>query len=156
LRESLTSGAVVVNPLITSQVINPLLSDQVNSLLRSDMALDIDFNLTQYNQVDLGVALRLYNDRLILRRDGQITGPYSDIGDLGATWRINRTFSITAFHRQDPSLTNASSPEPRQIQEMNGVGVEAQFRFNRWSELKDRFITFFNRLFGIRDEDEVE
>jgi translocation and assembly module TamB len=97
--------------LITSQVINPLLSDQINSLLRSDMSLDIDFNLTTLNEIDLGVALRLYDDRLILRRDGVITGEYSDIGDLGATYRINRVFAVTAFHRQDPTLTSSSAAE---------------------------------------------
>lgn len=154
LRETLTGGAVVVNPLITSQVINPLLSDQINSLLRSDMSLDIDFNLTTLNEIDLGVALRLYDDRLILRRDGVITGEYSDIGDLGATYRINRIFAVTAFHRQDPTLTSASAAEVRQIQEMNGVGLEAQFQFNTWQELKQRFTRAISRLFGRKEREE--
>lgn len=152
LRDALSSGAVV-NPLITGQVINPLLSDQINSLLRSDMSLDIDFNLTTYNQIDLGVAFRLYNDRLILRRDGQITGPYSDIGDLGATYRINNVFAITAFHRQDPTLTNTSTNETRQVQEMNGVGVEAQIQFNTWQEFLNRISNAVQRLFGRKDND---
>jgi translocation and assembly module TamB len=154
LRETLTGGAVVVNPLLTSQVINPLLSDQINSLLRSDMSLDIDFNLTTLNEIDLGVALRLYDDRLILRRDGVITGEYSDIGDLGATYRINRVFAVTAFHRQDPMLTSSSTAEVRQVQEMNGVGIEAQFQFNTWQELKDRFIRAISRLFGRKEREE--
>lgn len=156
LRETLTGGAVVVNPLLTSQVINPLLSDQINSLLRSDMALDIDFNLTTLNEIDLGVALRLYDDRLILRRDGVITGDYSDIGDLGATYRINRIFAVTAFHRQDPTLTNASAAEARQVQEMNGVGVEAQFQFNTWKELRQRFTGAISRLFGRKESPKEE
>ena len=154
LRESLTGGTVV-NPLITSQVINPLLSDQINSLLRGDMALDIDFNLTPYNQVDLGLALRLYDDRLILRRDGTITGPYSDIGDLGATYRINRTFALTAFHRQDPALTGTgTTTEPRQVQEMNGVGLEARFQFNTWRELGRRILNAIGSLFGRKEDQE--
>lgn len=152
LRDALSGGAVV-NPLITGQVINPLLSDQINSLLRSDMSLDIDFNLTTYNQIDLGVALRLYNDRLILRRDGQITGPFSDIGDLGATYRINRVFAVTAFHRQDPTLANTSTTEPRQVQEMNGVGLEAQIQFNTWQEFRQRISNAVKRLFGRKDND---
>ncbi len=155
LMETLTGGTVV-SPLITGQVINPLLSDQINSLLRSDMALDIDFNLTYLNQIDLGVALRLYDDRLILRRDGEITGPYSDIGDLGATYRINRTFAVTAFHRQDPTLSNTSATEPRQVQEMNGVGLEAQVQFNTWREFRQRFTNAIARLFGLRNDDEEE
>ncbi len=155
LRESFTGGAVV-NPLITGQFINPLLSDQINSLLNSDISLDIDFNLTQFNEVDLGIALRLYDDRLILRRDGQITNRQSGgevgVGDLGATYRINRTFAVTAFHRQDPTLVSSSSNEPRQVQEMNGVGLEAQFQFNRWEELRNRFTSAIKRLFGRKDE----
>ncbi|MEX0894680.1 MAG: hypothetical protein WDZ36_02885, partial [Balneolaceae bacterium] len=163
LRQSLAgSGSMVVNPLISSQIINPLLSDQINSLLRSDMALDIDFNLTPYNQIDLGVALRLYDDRLILRREGQITGTQSDIGDLGATYRINRTFALTAFHRQDPTLANTSGTDTRQVQEMNGVGVEAQVQFNSWKEFRRRIGNTLKRLFGIKksensgDKDENE
>lgn len=155
LRETLTGGTVV-NPIITGQVINPLLSDQINSLLRSDMAVDIDFNLTPYNQVDLGVALRLYDDRLILRRDGQITGPYSDIGDLGATYRINRTFALTAFHRQDPTLSGTSGTEPRQVQEMNGVGVEARVQFNTWQEFRHRIGRALGRLFGRKESGDSE
>jgi hypothetical protein len=124
------SGAAVVSPFVTSQIINPLLSNQINSLLRSDITFDIDFNLNQFNEVDLGVALRLFDDRIVLRREGQITGEQSDIGDIGATYRINQTFSVTAFHRQDPTLAYTSGVESRQTQEMNGVGVEAQVQFN--------------------------
>ncbi|MEX2601929.1 MAG: hypothetical protein WD355_09790 [Balneolaceae bacterium] len=154
-RESLPAGgAVVVNPLISSQVINPLLSDQINSILRSDMALDIDFNLTPYNQIDLGVALRLYDDRLILRREGQITGAQSDIGDLGATYRISRTFALTAFHRQDPTLVNTSGTDSRQTQEMNGIGLEAQVQFNSWKEFRHRVRDTLLRLLGIKERDE--
>lgn len=156
-RQSLPAGgAVVVNPLISSQVINPLLSEQINSLLRSDMALDIDFNLTPYNQIDLGVALRLYDDRLILRREGQITGAQSDIGDLGATYRISRTFALTAFHRQDPTLANTSGTEARQTQEMNGIGLEAQVQFNSWKEFRNRIRNTILRLFGIREPEDEE
>ncbi|MGM0506213.1 MAG: translocation/assembly module TamB domain-containing protein, partial [Bacteroidota bacterium] len=155
LRESL-SGGTVVNPLITGQVINPLLSDQINSLLRNDMAVDIDFNLTPYNQVDLGVALRLYDDRLIFRRDGQITGPYSDIGDLGATWVINSTFALTAFHRQDPSMAGTGAADTRQVQEMNGVGVEARVQYNTWEELGRRIRLTWDRLWGREPESEED
>jgi translocation and assembly module TamB len=72
--DGVTGTAAVVNPLLTSQVINPLLSNQINSLLRSDITFDIDLNLTAFNEVDLGVALRLFDDRVILRREGQIGG----------------------------------------------------------------------------------
>lgn len=154
--EGFSGTAAVVNPLITSQVINPLLSNQINSLLRSDITFDIDFNLTAFNEVDLGVALRLFDDRVILRREGQITGEQSDIGDLGATYRINRTFSVTAFHRQDPTLTYTSGVETRQAQEMNGIGIEAQVQFNSWQSLRARISNAFRSLFGIKEEEQDE
>ena len=153
LAEGFSGTAAVVNPLITSQVINPLLSNQINSLLRSDMTFDIDFNLTALNEVDLGIALRLFDDRIILRREGQITGEQSDIGDIGATYRINRTFSVSAFHRQDPTLSYTSGVESRQAQEMNGIGVEAQVQFNTWQNLRSRISDAFRKLFGIKPDD---
>lgn len=146
------SGAAVVSPFVTSQIINPLLSNQINSLLRSDITFDIDFNLNQFNEVDLGVALRLFDDRIVLRREGQITGEQSDIGDIGATYRINRTFSVTAFHRQDPTLSYTNNVESRQSQEMNGVGLEAQVQFNTWQNLRSRIAGAFRKLFGIKTD----
>lgn len=148
--------AAVVNPLLSSQVINPLLSNQINSLLSSDITFDVDFNINSFNEVDLGVALRLFDDRVILRREGQVTGEHSAIGDLGATYRINRTFSLTAFHRQDPTLTNTSETETRQTQEMNGLGVEAQVQFNTWQNLRDRISNGFRTLLGIRNKEDEE
>ena len=157
--EGISGTAAVVNPLLTSQVINPLLSNQINSLLRSDITFDIDLNLTAFDEVDLGVALRLFDDRVILRREGQITGEQSDIGDLGATYRINRTFSITAFHRQDPTLIaregNTASGNT-QTQEMNGVGVEARFQFNTWKDFGRNISEGFRKFFGIQRKEESE
>lgn len=70
-----SGSSAVLNPLLSSQIISPLLSNQINSLLRSDIgSLDIDFNLNTYNNVDLGVALRLYNDRIILSREAKLQG----------------------------------------------------------------------------------
>jgi hypothetical protein len=148
--DNLSGSAAVLNPLLSSQVINPLLSNQVNSLLNSDLSsLDVDFNLNTYNQVDLGVALRLYNDKLILRREGQITGRQSNIGDLGATYQINRTFAVTAFHRQDLTFgTLSSTDQSQQSQDINGVGVEAKVSFNTWDEFFKRLFSPFRRLFG--------
>jgi translocation and assembly module TamB len=156
LGEGITGTAAVVNPLLTSQVINPLLSNQINSLLRSDITFDIDLNLTAFNEVDLGVALRLFDDRVILRREGQITGEQSDIGDLGATYRINRIFSLTAFHRQDPTLSYTSGVETRQAQEMNGLGLEAQVQFNTWGGFRERISDAVRSMFGIQRKEEEE
>ncbi|MDZ7756105.1 hypothetical protein [Rhodohalobacter sp.] len=150
---------LLLNPLLSSQVINPLLSNQVNSLLNSDLSsLDVDFNLNTYNQVDLGVALRLYNDKLILRREGQITGRQSNIGDLGATYRINRTFAVTAFHRQDLTFGTLSSTEQLSdnLRNINGVGLEAKVSFNTWDEFFNRLFAPFRKLFGAKEEQNQE
>ncbi|CAN5452040.1 hypothetical protein BH23BAC3_BH23BAC3_17800 [soil metagenome] len=149
---NVTGTNALVNPLVSSQIISPLLSNQINTLLRSDITLDVDFNLNAFNEVDLGVALRLFNDRIVLRREGQITGE-TEIGDIGATYRINRTFSVTAFHRQDPTLSNRAETEARQTQEMNGMGVEAQFQFNTWQSLKNRISNSFRNLFGLKQKE---
>ncbi|MDR9417443.1 hypothetical protein [Gracilimonas sp.] len=151
--DNISGSAALLNPLLSSQVINPLLSNQINSLLNSDLSsLDVDFNLNTYNQVDLGVALRLYNDKLILRREGQITGRQSNIGDLGATYRINQTFALTAFHRQDLTFGTLNSTEQsQQSQDINGVGLEAKVGFNTWKEFFDRILSPFRKLFGTRD-----
>ncbi len=156
LTQNFSGSSAVLNPLLSNQVISPLLSNQINSLLRSDItSFDVDFNLNTYNQVDLGLALRLYNDRIILRRDGQITGAQSNIGDIGATYKINRIFSVTAFHRQDPTFSNLSSgQESQQAQDINGVGVEAQVSFNTWQDFFRRLGSPFRKLFGTNKKEE--
>lgn len=156
LATNFSGSGAVLNPLLSSQVISPLLSNQINSLLRSDIgSLDIDFNLNTYNNVDLGVALRLYNDRIILSREGQITGAQSNIGDIGATYRINNTLSVTAFHRQDPTFSNVSGgDDTQQSQDINGVGVEAEVSFNSWQEFFRRLTKPFRKLFGRNNDNE--
>lgn len=156
LATNFSGSGAVLNPLLSSQVISPLLSSQINSLLRSDIgSLDIDFNLNTYNNVDLGVALRLYNDRIILSREGQITGAQSNIGDIGATYRINNTLSVTAFHRQDPTFSNASgADDTQQSQDINGVGLEADVSFNSWQEFFRRLTKPFRKLFGKNTNNE--
>ncbi len=158
LTDNFSGSGAVLNPLLSSQVISPLLSNQINSLLRSDIgSLDIDFNLNTYNNVDLAVALRLYNDRIILSREGQITGSQSNIGDIGATYRINQTLSVTAFHRQDPTFSNYSvSGDNQQAQDINGVGLEAQVSFNSWNEFFKRLGKPFRWLFGRKENSDEE
>ncbi len=156
--DNFSGSGAVLNPLLSSQVISPLLSNQINSLLRSDIgSLDIDFNLNTYNNVDLAVALRLYNDRIILSREGQITGAQSNIGDIGATYRINQTLSVTAFHRQDPTFSNFGGVEDgQQGQDINGVGLEAEVSFNSWNEFFRKLANPFRKLFGTKDKEEEE
>lgn len=164
LSQNLTRGSTVVNPLLSNQVISPLLSSQINALLNSDVSqLDIDFNLNAYNEVDLGIALRLYNDRLILRREGQITGGSSQtslgdrIGDLNATYRISRRLSLTAFHRQNQILSNygAQSQTGDVTPSVDGVGLEAQLQFNTWQELWNKVTGTSSGSAAARKEEEA-
>lgn len=161
--EGLTGSAVVINPFVSSQVISPLLSNQINSLLTQDVTFDVDVNIDAYNEVELGVALRLYNDRLVLRREGQITGEQSTIGDIGATFQINRTLSLTAFHRQDPAFRTSGDgggavgiSAGAETQTINGVGIQARTQFNSWGELRQRISNTFSSLFGRKEDSEDE
>lgn len=162
LSQNITRGSTVMYPLLSNQVISPLLSNQINSLLNSDVSrFDIDFNLNAYNEIDLGIALRLYNDRLILRREGQLTGGPEEssfgerIGDLNATYRINRGLSITAFHRQDQTLGNvtAGTQAGDVTPSVDGIGLEAQLQFNTWRELQGKISNTFNKVLGIKREE---
>ncbi len=127
----------------------------MNSLLRSDVgSLDIDFNLNTYNNIDLGLALRLYNDRIILSREGQITGSQSSIGDIGATYKINQALALTAFHRQDPTFSNYSgSDNSQQSQDINGVGIETEVSFSSWKQLLTQLLEPIAKFFNRREEE---
>ncbi|MDZ7692903.1 MAG: hypothetical protein U5K69_17560 [Balneolaceae bacterium] len=161
--QSFTRRSTYLNPLLSSQVISPLLSNQINALLNSDVSrFDIDFSLNAYNEIDLGVALRLYNDRLILRREGMITGSDNQtslserIGDLNATYRINRSLSVMAFHRQDQTLGNVTVT-PGSGSTVDGIGLEAQVKFNTWKEFIARIKDAILGIFGAGNkEDENE
>jgi hypothetical protein len=131
-----------------------LLSSQVNALLGSRINnLDVDFNLSGFNQADLGVALRLFNDRLVLRGQSQFDQGNTteqggaQLGDLGATLRINRALSVEVFHRRDPTLRALAS----ETETINGIGLEAQYQFNTWDELGQRMWASIRRMFGVRE-----
>jgi len=132
-------------------VLSPLLSSQISNLLNNNISnLDFDLNMAGFDQVDLGIALRLFNERLILSREGQIGGTQNDIGNLGATYKLNRAFSIIAFHRQDPTFGTLNSNDAGQsLQSLNGVGLEAQFQFNNWSGFSSTVKQSFRNVFGV-------
>lgn len=131
-----------------------LLSSQVNALLGSRISnLDVDFNLSGFNQADLGLALRLFNDRLVIRgqtqfdQTQQTTNGGAQLGDLGATFRINRALSIEIFHRRDPTLRTLTGGTT-DSETINGIGLEAQYQFNTWGELGQRIWASIRRFFG--------
>lgn len=127
---------------VTQSYFATLLSNQINQLLSNSISnLDVAINMQgfdQFDQTELGVALRLFNDRLVLRREGEIGGQNNNIGDVGATYRINRVFSLEIFHRQDPTQSNFGNVNNTNQQSINGIGLEAQVAFNSWNELQER------------------
>lgn len=137
--------------------LSQLLSNQINAILNSSLSnLDIDLNLTGFDQADIGVALRLFDDRLILRGESQYssaaeTGAETTLGDLGITYRINRALSIEVFHRRDPTLRSIVGNQT-QVESINGVGLEAQVQFNTWSEFRNRVWAQIRRIFGVEDD----
>ncbi len=137
--------------------ISQLLSSQINALLRDNLInLDVDLNLFGFDQADLGIALRLFDDRLVLRREGEVGGEETHIGDLGATYRINPSLSVEVFHRKDPMLMSILGDQA-DVERVNGVGLEAQFRFNTWREFAGNMWRNVTTLFGLwnrEDQDE--
>lgn len=137
--------------------LSQLLSNQINAILNSSLSnLDIDLNLTGFDQADIGVALRLFDDRLILRGESQYssaaeTGAETTLGDLGITYRINRALSVEVFHRRDPTLRSIVGNQT-QVESINGVGLEAQVQFNTWSEFRNRVWAQIRRIFGADDD----
>lgn len=140
-----------------AQGLSTLLSSQISNILNSNISnLDIDLNMTGFEEADLGIALRLFDDRLTLRREGTVTGPNSNLGDFDVTYRINRYFSVEAFMRRESLLPSAVSVGQAQTNETYGVGVEARVQFNTWAELRDRIWGSLRRLFTSEQKKEDE
>lgn len=143
-----------------AQGLGTLLSSQISSLLNSNLSnLDINLNMTGFDEADLGIALYLFDDRLTLRREGVVTGPNSNIGDFDVTYRINQYLSLEAFHRRESLLPTAVSVGQTQTDESYGVGMEARVQFNTWRELGNRIVGVFRPLFtsgGKKEEQEGE
>lgn len=128
--------------------ISQLLSSQINALLSDNLLnVDVDLNLFGFDQADLGIALRLFDDRLVLRREGEVGGEETNIGDLGATYRINPNLSVEVFHRKDPMLLSILGAQA-EVENVNGVGLEAQFRFNSWREFSRRIWNNITSVFS--------
>jgi hypothetical protein len=141
---------------LQSRGLNQLLSSQVNSLINSRLSfLDVDFNFSGFDQTDIGVAVRLFDDRLVLRGESQfVQGNDASLGDLGATFRINRAFSIELFHRRDPTLQAILGTQATEQSNITGAGLEAQVQFNTWRELRQRVWGSIRRFFSFGSDSE--
>lgn len=142
-------------------LIAPLLSGQINNLLNTNLGtvfqnLEIDLNLSTLDQIDLGLALRLFQDRLTIRRNRSVaTAPNENtIGDIDANYKLNNSWSVLMFHRQDPLFSDVSGVNNQQTtntQALNGVGLEWQQQFNSWRDLTASVKRAWRRLFGLKE-----
>lgn len=139
----------------TAQVgISHLLSNQINTLLNSNLGnLDVDFNLSGFDQADLGIALRLFDDRLVIHREGLVAGEQADIGDVGAKYHINNALSVELFHRKDPIPIVGTRDH---LESVNGVSLEAQMQFNTWKQFKQKIFGTITGFFGRKSEEDEE
>jgi len=136
--------------------ISQLLSSQINTLLSDNLLnVDVDLNLLGFDQADLAIALRLFDDRLVLRREGEVGGEEANIGDLGATYRINPNLSVEVFHRKDPMLISILGTQA-DVENVNGLGLEAQFRFNSWRDFGNRVWRNVTTVFGLLGSEESD
>lgn len=142
-------------------LIAPLLSGQINNLLNTNLGtvfqnLEIDLNLSTLDQIDLGLALRLFQDRLTIRRNRSVASApnVNTIGDIDANYKLNNSWSLLLFHRQDPLFSDVSGVNNQQAtnsQALNGVGLEWQQRFNSWQDLTQSIRKAWRRLFRLKE-----
>jgi len=142
-------------------LIAPLLSGQINNLLNTNLGtvfqnLEIDLNLSTLDQIDLGLALRLFQDRLTIRRNRSVatTQNVNTIGDIDANYQLNNSWSVLMFHRQDPLFSDVSGVNNNQTsntQALNGVGLEWQQQFSSWQNLTFSIRKAWRRFFGLKD-----
>jgi hypothetical protein len=142
-------------------LIAPLLSGQINNLLNTNLGtvfqnLEIDLNLSTFDQIDLGLALRLFQDRLTIRRNRSVASApnVNTIGDIDANYKLSNKWSLLLFHRQDPLFSDVSGVNNQQstnTQALNGVGLEWQQQFNSWQDLTQSIRKAWRRLFGLKE-----
>jgi hypothetical protein len=140
---------------VTQNYFAQLISNQINAMLSKNMSkVDVNLNMQgfdQFSQTELGVSVRLLDDRLVLRREGVISGQNASIGDLGATYRINEYLSVEAFHKQDPTQNiYRQGTATGQQQAINGVGLEAKVQFESWRDLKKRTTDAWRKTFRVK------
>src|SRR5699024_10820772 len=84
----------------------------------------------------------------------RITGPGNDrfierLGNLSLVYRVTPHLSIRAFHRQVPTLGTFSATQVTGNQpSVEGIGLEAQIRYNTWQRLWRKI----KDLFGLVEE----
>lgn len=129
--------------------VSQLVSSQLNRYLGKALPnVDLNFGVQGEDPDDLdliyGVALRLLNERLVIRGEGLYTGDDPDAnraegpqGEFVVEVRLSSSVSAKVFYRRrGDELT-----QNRSLTSSRGVGVSYQTQFSTWKSL-------FDRLFG--------
>lgn len=130
--------------------VSQLVSAQLNRFLNAALPnLDVNFGLLGERAQDLdityGVALRLLDERLIIRGEGVYQGSRTDVtstaseslqGEVVVEIRLNPTVSVEVFFRREGDILQAS-----ELTNTTGAGLTYQTEFTSWRR-------FFRRLLG--------
>lgn len=137
--------------------VSQLVASQLNRYLGAALPnVDLNFGVQGENPNDLdliyGVALRLLNERLVIRGEGIYTGDDPSNrqapgpqGEFVVEVRLTSRISVEAFYRRSgDDLTQGQT-----LTSSTGAGLSYQSEFSTWREL-------WNRLFGWLFSDEEE
>ena len=126
--------------------VSQLVASQLNRYLGAALP-NVDLNLglqgEDPNDLDViyGVALRLLNERLVIRGEGVYTGNDPDQqqaqgpqGEFVVEVRLSNRVSVEAFYRR----TGDELTQNRTLTSSTGAGVSYQTEFATWRELFDR------------------
>jgi len=145
--------------------VSQLVSSQLNRYLgRALPNVDLNFGVQGENPDDLdliyGVALRLLNERLVIRGEGLYTGDDPDAnraegpqGEVVVEVRLSSSVSAKVFYRR----TGDELTQNRSLTRSRGVGVSYQTQYPTWKSLFDRlFGWMFSSDPAPEDEDETD
>lgn len=136
--------------------VSQLVASQLNRYLGAALPnVDLNFGVQGENPSDLdliyGVALRLLNERLVIRGEGIYTGDDPDSreapgpqGEFVVELRLSQRVSVEAFYRRSgDELTQGQT-----LTSSTGAGLSYQTEFSTWR-------TLWRRLFGwlFRDDE---
>lgn len=130
--------------------VSQLVSAQLNRFLNAAIPnLDVNFGLLGERAQDLdityGVALRLLDERLIIRGEGVYQGSRADVtnaaaetlqGEFVVEMRLNPAVSVEVFFRREGDILQTS-----ELTNTTGAGLTYQAEFTSWRR-------FFRRIFG--------
>jgi translocation and assembly module TamB len=132
--------------------VSQLVSSQVNRFVNEALPnVDFSFGLQGENAQDLdvtyGLALRLMDEKLIIRGEGVYQGSRSNAdnvstrleglqGEFVVEVKLNPNVSVEVFYRREGDILQSTD-----LTNTTGAGVSYQTEFSAWNQL-------WNRLFG--------